>query len=422
MADLIEGTPESVGLSSEGLAQVDAYVQEQIDAGTIPGAITLVARHGKIVHVNPMGFKDIASGEKSRVDGLYRIFSMTKPVTAVAMMILYDEGHWQPDDAVAKHLPELARLKVFSGKADDGSMIVAEPDHPPTLIELFTHTAGFSYGTALSDPNDAIDTAYRAANVWGAEDLTDMMARLATTPLAFQPGTSWRYSIGMDVQGAIIERLTGQSLATFMRTRIFEPLGMVDTAFYTPPEKKDRLATLYLKAGDAPLTPIDNPLRKDCDAEPALATGGGGLVSTIADYARFAQMLVNRGELDGSRILSADAATLMMTNHLPDALIQHGFTGGHQRIRPGFGFGFNGIVFYDPEAAGIPVGKGTYHWDGAAGTWFWVDPANDLLFVGMTQFLSYTAPPLQATTQRLLADAIMPRGSIALDADTRSVG
>jgi CubicO group peptidase (beta-lactamase class C family) len=407
MTSLIEATPESVGLSSEGLAAVDAYVQSQINAGNIPGAITLVARHGKIVHVSPMGLKDIASGETSRVDGLYRIFSMTKPVTAVAMMILYDEGRWLPDDPIAKHLPEFADMTVFAGKTEDGSTILEEPAHPPTLLELFTHTAGFSYGTAFSDPNDAVDNAYRAAKVWDAEDLSDMMARLATTPLAFQPGSSWRYSVGMDVQGAIIERLTGLSLAGFMRTRIFDPLGMADTAFYTPPEKKDRLATLYLKAGEAPLTPIANPLRNDDNEEPALAMGGGGLVSTIGDYARFAQMLVNKGELGGKRIISADAATLMMTNHLSDALIEHGFTGGHQRIRPGFGFGFNGIVFYDPAAAGIPVGRGTYHWDGAAGTWFWVDPANDLLFVGMTQFLSHTAPPLQATTQTLLASAIV---------------
>jgi CubicO group peptidase (beta-lactamase class C family) len=402
---LIEAAPEDVGLSRAGLARVDAYVQAQIDAGLIAGAITLVARHGRIVHVHPMGLKDIASGEASRVDGLYRIFSMTKPVTAVTMMILYDEGRWQPDDPIAKHLPEFADLQVFAGRADDGSLILEAPAHPPTLRELFTHSAGLSYGTVLSDPNDAVDTAYREAKVWESGNLADMMARLAKMPLAYQPGSSWRYSIGMDVQGAIVERLTGQSLAAFMQARIFTPLGMADTAFYTPPEKQDRLATLYFKGGDAPLTPIANPLRKDDDSEPGLAMGGGGLVSTIADYARFAQMLLGKGTAGGTHIISEAAANLMMTNHLPDALIEHGFTAGHQRIRPGFGFGFNGVVFTDPVAAGVPVGKGTYHWDGAAGTWFWVDPINDLVFVGMTQFLSYAAPPLQATTQMLMGNA-----------------
>lgn len=403
----VQAMPEDAGLSSEGLAKVDAYIQAQIDAGKIPGAITLVARHGKIVHVHPMGLKDIASGEPSRVDGLYRIFSMTKPVTAVAMMILHDEGRWHPDDPIERHLPEFAGVKVFAGLAEGGIVLLEDPEHPPTLCELFTHTAGLSYGTALSDPNDPVDTAYRNAKIWEAEDLSDMMARLAHMPLAYQPGSSWRYSVGMDVQGAIVERLSGQSLAAFMRERIFAPLGMVDTSFYTPPEKADRLATLYFKTGEMPLTPIANPLRKDYDSEPALAMGGGGLVSTIGDYARFAQMLLNKGELDGARIISAEAATLMMSNHLPDTLMQHGFLAGHQRIRPGFGFGFNGVVFTDPALAGVPVGTGTYHWDGAAGTWFWVDPANDLLFVGMTQFLSYAAPPLQATTQTLLGGAII---------------
>ena len=404
---LITASPEEVGLSAIGLAKVDQAVQAQIDAGAIAGAVTLVARHGRVCHLHAMGLQNIERGEASRIDGLYRIFSMTKPVTAAAMMILWDEGLWRPEDPIEKHLPEFAGVRVFAGLEPDGSARLEPAEHRPTLLELLTHTAGLSYGTALSNPNDPVDQAYRAAQVWEAADLSEMMARLAPLPLAYQPGSSWRYSIGMDVQGALIERLTGQSLPDFMQARIFGPLGMTDTAFHTPPEKADRLAALYLKAGDAPLTAIANPLRPDCDAPPALAMGGGGLVSTIGDYARFAQMLLNKGELDGQRIISPQAATLMMSNHLPDALMEKGFVAGHQRIRPGFGFGFNGVVFTDPEAAGVPVGKGTYHWDGAAGTFFWVDPANDLLFVAMTQHLSYTAPPLQALTQALMADAII---------------
>ncbi len=403
---LVTATPEEVGLSSAALAKVDQAVQAHIDAGAMAGAVTLVARHGKICHVHAMGMKDIARGEPSRIDGLYRIFSMTKPVTAVAMMILWDEGLWRPEDSIEKHLPEFANPRVLASLAPDGEPRFEPALHPPTLLELLTHTAGLSYGTALSDPNDPIDRAYRQAQVWAAEDLNDMMTRLGPLPLAYQPGTSWRYSIGMDVQGAILERLSGQSLPDFMQARIFGPLGMTDTAFHTPPEKADRLATLYLKAGEAPLTAIANPLRPDCDQPPKLAMGGGGLVSTIGDYARFAQMLLDRGKLDGQRIISEAAAALMMSNHLPEALMEKGFLAGHQRIRPGFGFGFNGVVFTDPERAGVPVGKGAYHWDGAAGTWFWVDPANDVVFVGMTQCLSYTAPPLQALTQTLMAEAI----------------
>jgi CubicO group peptidase (beta-lactamase class C family) len=407
MAPVVTATPEEVGLSAEGLAKVDAAVQAQIDAGTIAGAVTLVARHGRVCHVHAMGLQDIEAGQASRIDGLYRIFSMTKPVTAVAMMILWDEGLWRPEDPIDKHLPEFAGARVLAGLEADGSMRLEPAAHPPTLLELLTHTAGLSYGTALSDPNDPVDRTYRAAQVWQAGNLAEMMARLGPLPLAYQPGTAWRYSIGMDVQGALIERLTGQSLPDFMQERIFAPLGMTDTAFHTPPEKADRLAALYLKAGEAPLTAIANPLRPDCDAPPKLAMGGGGLVSTIGDYARFAQMLLGKGELDGQRIISPQAATLMMSNHLPDALMEKGFVAGHQRIRPGFGFGFNGVVFTDPQAAGVPVGQGTYQWDGAAGTFFWVDPANDLLLVTMTQHLSYTAPPLQAQTQVLMAEAIV---------------
>jgi CubicO group peptidase (beta-lactamase class C family) len=234
-----------------------------------------------------------------------------------------------------------------------------------------------------------------------------MIGRLAKLPIAYQPGTNWRYSLSMDVQGALIERLSGRTLPEFMQERIFNPLGMLDTAYHTPPEKRGRLATLYFGSADSPLTAIANPFEPDHDRPPALARGGSGLVSTARDYARFAQMLLNGGILDGQRIASADAIGMQMSNHLPEALIQTRFAMGHQRIGPGRGFGYNGTVFTDPEHAEMPVGKGTYQWDGAAGTWFWVDPEHDLLMVGMIQLLSYTAPPLQTITQRLMADAIV---------------
>lgn len=393
-------TPEEVGLSTAGLDAVDAAVQVQIDAGQIAGAITLVARHGKIARLHIMGVDDIATGKPLTEDAIFRIFSMTKPITATAMMILRDEGLWHPDDRIDKHLPELAGLKVLV----DGELVAA--DHAPTILELMTHRAGFGYGIALGEPSDTIEAMYRAADVLNAVDLTEMIARLATLPLAYQPGSRWRYSLSMDVQGAIIERLSGETLPDFMRTRIFEPLGMIDTAFHVPREKRDRLAKLYFKAGAAPLAAIANPLHSDPDSVPASAMGGGGLFSTISDYARYAQMLLNGGELEGTRIVGASAVREQMTNRLPDAMLETRFVAGHQKFRPGFGYGYNGVVVTDPALAGLPVGQGTYHWDGAAGTWFWVDPENDLLFVGMIQLLSYAAPPLQETTQRLMAAAI----------------
>ena len=395
--------PEATGLSSTGLDAVEAAVQAQIDAGVVAGAVTLTARHGKIARISTLGVKDVTSGEPLAEDSIFRIFSMTKPITGTAMMILHDAGLWHPGDAIAKHLPELANVQV---RLEGGTLIA--PDHAPTMGELMTHRAGFAYGIAIGEPSDTVEAMYRAAGVQQSTDLNDMVARLATLPLAYQPGSRWRYSLSMDVQGAIVERLSGQSLPEFYRTRIFEPLGMVDTAFHIAPDKKHRLATLYFKAGDAPLMPLAvNPMRPDPESVPTFAMGGGGLFSTAPDYARYAQMLLNGGELDGKRIVSAAGVREQMTNRLPDEMLETRFVAGHQKFRPGFGYGYNGVVFTDPTLAGIPVGKGTYHWDGAAGTWFWVDPENDLLFVGMIQLLSYAAPPLQAMTQTLMADALL---------------
>jgi CubicO group peptidase (beta-lactamase class C family) len=192
-----------------------------------------------------------------------------------------------------------------------------------------------------------------------------------------------------------------------MRTRIFEPLGMVDTAFHTPPDKVGRRVTLYRMSQTKGLTPVKNPILPEYDTPPSLASGGGGLVSTAADYARFAQMLLNGGEFAGARIVSAEALKLQMSNHLSEEIMSGGFGVGAQAIRPGFGYGYDGAVFTDPALAGIPVGEGTYQWDGAAGTWFWVDPKNDLLFIGMIQRLDENAAPLQAKTQTRMADAIL---------------
>ena len=391
-----------MGLSADALTAIDAYLQAQIDAGNIPGAVTLVARHGKIVHLCALGQKDIASGAGSEIDGIYRVFSMTKPITGTAMMILRDEGLWSPDDPIARHLPELANVQVLSGAGT-----LSAPDHAPTMGELMTHCAGFAYGIPIGEPSDQFEVLYRNAKVFEAHDLNDLVGRLATLPLAYQPGTRWRYSLSMDLQGAIIERLTGQCLPDFMRERIFEPLGMVDTAFCIAPAKQHRLAPLYLKMGEAQLMPIANPLQADPEREPKLALGGAGLFSTARDYARFAQMLLGGGELDGYRIVSARGVSEQMTNRLPESMLEMGFAVGHQKFRPGFGYGYNGVVFTDPALAGVPVGNGTYHWDGAAGTWFWADPENDLVFVGMTQFLSYTAPPLQAMSQTLMGKAFL---------------
>jgi CubicO group peptidase (beta-lactamase class C family) len=403
--DLGPATPESVGLSQAGLAAIDGYLKGLIDEGTLAGVVTLVARHGKTAHTSVIGKKDLASGEPLALDTIFRIFSMTKPVTGVAMGILWDEGLWSPDDPIAKHLPAFADVRVFDGLDKHGAAKTVAPQHPPTMRELMTHTAGLSYGF---NPQEPLDKLYQAKQVWQSASLAEFADKVASLPLAYQPGSKWLYSLSMDVQGAIVEKLSGLTLPEFMRTRIFEPLGMVDTAFHTPAEKRARRATLYRwSPSRKTLLVAPNILGTEHDTPPAIANGGGGLVSTLSDYAKFAQMMLNGGEFGGKRIISAEALKQQMTNHLSEEMLETRYGVGAQQIRPGFGYGFNGAVFTDPVKAGVPVGKGTYHWDGAAGTWFWVDPVNDLIYVALIQLLSESAPPLQKTTQTMMADAIV---------------
>ena len=355
----------------------------------------MLARGGQVAHRALLGLKDIAAAEPLARDTIFRIYSMTKPITAAAMMILWDQGLWSPDDPIARRLPEFDGVRLLDDSA---------PDHTPTMRELMTHTAGLGYGF---DPNDRVDAAYIAAGVWQAENLAQMMRRIASAPLAYAPGTQWRYSIAMDVQGAIIEKLSGQSLPDFMRARRSAPLGMVDTDFYVPAEKAARLAKLYRKSKTRGLEAARPHAGDGPGRITKIAGGGGGLFSTIDDYARFAQMLLGKGELGGVRILSSEAVATMTANHISEEIMAGGYGVGHQPIRPGFGYGFNGAVFTDPALAGSKVGRGTYQWDGAAGTWFWIDPANDLVFVGMIQ--RSTSAAAQRITLALIAEALAQR-------------
>ncbi len=399
-AILAPAKPEDVGLSSDVLARIDTMLAKLVEEGQLPGVATLVARRGREAHRSVAGFKDLTSRAPLTFDTLYRIYSMTKPVTAVAMMVLYERGLWAPDDPIAKHLPEFVAVK-----GPGGEPVV----HPPTMRELMTHSAGFGYGVGPG-PHDETDAAYIAAGIWQAEDLAEFAQRLAPIPLAYQPGSRFRYSLSMDLQGAVIERLTGTSLPDFMRTEIFTPLGMVDTDFYVPADKLPRLATLYHMYFVSELTVLDQPgFVRDPKVIPKIASGGGGLYSTLSDYARFAQMLLNKGVLGGAHILQPASVEMMTTNHLPQAIIDLGVIAGAQKIAPGRGYAFNGAVFYDPKLAGSPVGRGTYQWDGASGVWFWIDPEHELLYVGMIQrMMQEGMPRLQEMTQIVMADALLP--------------
>ena len=377
--------PESVGFSSERLENLHALIQGEIDQKQLAGAITILARHGKIVDYRTYGVSDMATSAPMTKDTIFRDFSMTKPITGVAMMILFEQGKWLPNDPIAKYIPEFAHLKVFKAVDADGKMLLVDPDHAPTMRELMSHSAGFTYGFFGDSP---VDKMYKDVKPLQSANLQEMIDKLAKLPLKYQPGMGWEYSISMDIEGYLVEKFSGQSLPQFMHDHIFEPLGMKDADFYVSAEKRKRFATLYRGNPNGGLVTNNRgpgATESDYSATPALPSGGGGLVSSAEDYYRFAQMLANGGELDGKRILAPASVKLMASNHLPAELLTGQFGIGTHVMRPGFGYGYNCAVIFDPPEANLPDGKGTFFWDGAAGTWFWVDPTNDIVFVGMIQ-------------------------------------
>ena len=382
--------PESVGFSSERLKRLDAAMQKVVDDGRVAGMTTLLARHGKVVAFNTYGKASLATGQPMPKDEIFRIYSMSKPVTGVAMMILFEEGKWRLDDPVTRYIPEFKDLKVMKVAAD-GSQTLVPADRPPTMRELMSHTAGFGYG--LSDRHP-VDRMFRDQRVLSSNGLDEMVGKVAGIPLLAQPGETWYYSVAVDLQGYIVQKLSGMSLGQFMEQRIFKPLKMDDTSFMVPADKVGRLSPVY--AGDRETGKIKETTSifgfdlPDYTKPPTMESGGGGLLSTTADYARFAQMIANGGELDGVRILSPATVELMGTNAIPEkALVTSNGTNA-AGFNEAVGFGLDFAVVMDPRKAGSLEGRGAMSWGGAAGTWFWVDPTNDLIFVGMVQRLGGT--------------------------------
>lgn len=399
--------PETVGFSAERLQRLDKAMQATIDDKALAGAVMLLARQGKVVSFNTYGQRDLASGKPMQKDTIFRIFSMTKPVTGVAMMILYEEGKWRPSDPIAKHIPELKDLKVYAGQGADGQPILEAPKHAPTVGELMTHTAGFTYGFFGASP---VDKMYAQAKLLEAPSLKEFIDRLARLPLAYQPGEGWEYSVSVDVQGYLVEKLSGIPFAQFLEQRVFKPLGMTDTAFFVPESKLDRLATIYVPAGPNALAPM--PGMPPLTSAPGMPSGGGGLYSTASDYLRFAQMLANEGELNGVRVLAPSTVQLMRSNHLPEKLRtgKHGI--GYYRMQPGLGFGYDAAVIEEPAKVGSTAGAGSYLWDGIAGTWFWIDPTNDVVFIGMIQrwMMAPGMPNLEELSRQLVYQALVEPG------------
>ncbi len=410
---LPETRPDRVGLDPERLERIDEHMLQAVDDGVMVGGLAMIARNGRVAYSQTWGEKDREAGRAMTEDTIFRIYSMSKPITGVALMMLYEEGKFFLNDPVAKYIPELADLQVALSTADgrntrivsdgtqsrtigDGDENLAgqtrAPGRQPTVRDLLKHTAGFTYGVF---GNTEVDQAYREAGIlFGHPDLQDFVAKLGQVPLQYEPGTRWHYSVSVDVQGRLVEVLSGMRFGEFLETRLFEPLGMVDTSFVVPAEKMPRLAQLYSPEGTgegASAFLTRSASTKLVVAAPEVSagymegatfeSGGGGLVSTAADYLRFSQMMLNGGELDGVRILSPKTVELMTTNHLGE--LQMGFG------RTGVGFGLGFAVALDQGDIGEIGSPGEYNWGGAAGTRFWIDPEEELIGVFMVQSIPH---------------------------------
>jgi len=378
---IVVTAPEGVGFSSESLKELDTAMQGIVDKKQLAGVVTLLARHGKVVQHKAYGVQDLDSKAPMQLDTIVRIYSMTKPIAGAAMMMLYEEGKWQPGDPIAKHIPEFANLKVFSGVDASGQPILVAPNHAPTMGELMSHNAGFTYGLFGNSP---VDKMYQADNPLDAPSLQAFIDKVATKPLLYQPGEKWVYSVSVDIQGYLIQKLSGKTFPDFLRDRIFTPLGMKDTGFLVPEAKLSRVATIY-GWDQARGALAGQPRDPGISTMPGLPSGGGGLYSTAADYLRFAQMILNGGELNGKRLLTSTSVAMMRTNVLNDQTLNSKSGIGPVHLQPGLGFGYDFAVMSDPVALKSPLGKGSFWWWGIAGTWFWIDPTNDLVFIGMIQ-------------------------------------
>jgi CubicO group peptidase (beta-lactamase class C family) len=384
---LTPAAPESVGFSSSRLRLLDSAMDRAVDGGEVAGILTMLVRHGKIVDLHLHGVKSIATGAPITRDTIFRMYSQTKPMVGVAMMILFEEGRWRLEDPITKYIPEFANLKVMSGVDSKGQPILEDMKRPPNMRELMTHTAGFGYGLRSGDP---VNDAFRDQKVLSSNGLQDMIDKIAKIPLLFQPGTRWSYSAAVDIQGYIIEKLSGQRLGDYMADHIFKPLRMKDTGFFTPPSQAARLSAVYVMNPKTSklleLTSQLFPNLQDFTKQPPMDSGGGGSVSTVDDYARFCQMILNGGQLDGVRILAPATVALMQANHIestvvPDPDIAIGIPIGTDAL----GFGLDFAVVRNAAELGTLEGNGSIWWGGAAGTWFWIDPKNDLFFLGMIQ-------------------------------------
>jgi len=409
-------SPESAGMSKAALDRVDAHLKNRyIDAGRYPGIQLLICRRGKVVHSTVQGYADVERKVPVRDDTIFRIYSMTKPITSVAFMMLFEEGRVALDEPVHKYIPEWKNLGVFvAGSAP--AFAARPPSRPMLIIDLLRHTSGLTYGF---QQRSNVDAAYREKKITNTGTMETMIEDISKIPLEFSPGEAWNYSVSADVVGYLIGKISGRPFEQFLKERIFDPLGMNDTGFYVPPDKADRFAACYsadppdrvsFVAADrkAALYLQDDPTTSPFLKPPSFISGGGGLCSTAADYLTFCRALINGGELGGVRLLGPKTLKLMTTNHLPDgrdlpAMSRSMFS---EATYNGIGFGLGFAVTMDPAKTLLPGSVGEYNWGGAASTAFWIDPAEELITIFMTQLMPSSTYPLRRELRTLVYSAI----------------
>jgi CubicO group peptidase (beta-lactamase class C family) len=401
--------PHEVGLNAERLAAISQYFQQNyLDRGKLPCVATLVSRGGEVALEDYSGTTHLGEGDPIGPHTIFRIYSMTKPVTSLAAMMLYEEGKLRLDHEVSRFIPEFADVQVFdSGNRKDYT--TRAPDRAMTVLDLFTHTSGITYGFLMQGEPDAI---YRKHKIGGPQEtLLEMSQRIAKLPLAFSPGTRWGYGHSIDVLGAIVEIVAGQPLDEFFRERIFGPLGMDDTDFWVPEDKIDRLMACYNKdaiTGEITMSDAAGKDSKLYSKRPKLLNAGGGLASTVRDYHRFCLMLMRGGTLDGARIISPKTWEFMRQNHLPGGktIKEMGDKTFSEARMEGNGFGLGGSVLVDPVASMQPSSQGNFSWGGLASTFFWIDPEEEMIAIQATQMIPSGTYPIRPQLQQLVYAAV----------------
>ncbi|MCP4004462.1 MAG: beta-lactamase family protein [bacterium] len=401
--------PEDVGLSSERLARIDEHLKRRyLDSHKIAGALTLVARREQVAYLSSVGMMDIERAKPMADDTIFRIYSMSKPITSVALMMLYEHGQFSLEDPVHRFIPSWKNLRVY--QAGNHPNFLSQPvERPMSIRDLLSHMSGLTYGF-MERTN--VDAAYRKLGIGDPDEvatLQDMIDRLAELPLEFPPGSAWNYSVATDVCGYLVEVISGQRFDRYLAEKIFEPLGMVDTGFTVPEDKRDRFAANYARRRDKSLKLEDDPATSPYSGEKTFFSGGGGLVSTAADYLRFCRMLIRGGELDGERLLGRKTIELMTQNHLPGGVdLTRVATGSFSETTyDGVGFGLGFSVTLDPVSAHTVGSAGEYAWGGAASTAFWIDPAEELIVIFLTQFMPSGTFNFRGQLKQLIYPAII---------------